>query len=107
MASDSGARIAWSGPLCPNKLPEEMKNDRFLNKLHLCGSHGPDHEKLRKAYYAIRDNKPVDMNGLEKTFELICHKSPELLEEGRDDTHGELIYICRHVGRFLAMQNSK
>jgi hypothetical protein len=89
------------------QLPKEMRHDPLLNKLNISGPFGPDHDRLRRAYYAIRDNKPVDTYRLEESFDYICHRSSGLFNRIQDDTPQELKQICGRVGNFLAMQDRK
>jgi hypothetical protein len=85
-----------------NQLPDEMWSDPKLNKLKLSGPFGTSHDRLRKAYYAIRDGKPLPISNerLKEEYNYITKECPGLWSRG-DDTPRELNVICEVVAKHL------
>ena len=81
-----------------SQLPEQMREDPELKDLNISGPFGCSHDRLRKAYYNMRDGKEQTRTNQEiyKDFTYVCYDSPELWKRS-DDTPKELNVICNRV----------
>lgn len=85
-----------------NPPPAEMKNDPLLKDLKVSGPFGPSHHRLRHAYYAKRDGKPLqyDCERIEDDLNYVKYQCPGLWRR-TDDTPKELRVIVPVVDQFV------
>jgi hypothetical protein len=80
--------------------PKEMWNDPKLKHLNVRGPYGPSHDRMRRAYYAIRDGRgsTVDKEKLKGDLLFICDLSYLNMP---NDTGEEFRVLCSEITYFL------